>query len=49
MKRFPVRFAACIAALCLATQTASAVPVDPHGLIRPDLLGRALSSLKVLV
>ncbi len=47
MKRFPVRFAACIAALCLATQTASAVPVDPQGLIRPDLLGRALSSLKV--
>lgn len=46
MKRFLIQFAACIVAICVATQTASAVPVDPQGLIRPDLLGRALNSLK---
>ena len=46
MKRFLIQFAACIAAICVATQTASAVPVDPQGLIRPDLLGRALNALK---
>ena len=35
-----------LAALCLAALPAEAVPVDPEGLIRPDLLGRALTALE---
>ena len=46
MTRFPARAAACLAALCLVALPAAAIPVDPQGLIRPDLLGRALASLK---
>ena len=46
MKRFPTRAAACLAALCLTALPAAAIPLDPQGLIRPDLLGKALASLK---
>lgn len=46
MRRLLVRIAPCFAALCLAALPAQAIPVDPQGLIRPDLLGRALASLK---
>jgi len=35
-----------LAALCFAALPAQAVPVDPEGLIRPDLLGRALTALE---
>ena len=35
-----------LAAFCLPGTQANAIPVDPQGLIRPDLLGRALASLK---
>jgi L,D-transpeptidase catalytic domain len=35
-----------LAALCFAALPAQAVPVDPEGLIRPDLLGRALAALE---
>lgn len=46
MKRFPARAAALFTALLLSALPASAIPVDPQGLIRPDLLGKALASLK---
>jgi hypothetical protein len=34
-----------LAALCLSALPAAAMPVDPQGLIRPELLGQALASL----
>lgn len=40
------RTAAILIALFLTALPAAAIPVDPQGLIRPDLLGRALDSLK---
>ena len=40
------RIAACLAALCLAALPAGAIPVDPQGMIRADLLGRALAALE---
>jgi len=40
------RIAACLAALCLAALPAAAIPVDPQGMIRSDLLGRALAALE---
>ncbi|KJS27616.1 MAG: hypothetical protein VR75_02355 [Hyphomonadaceae bacterium BRH_c29] len=40
------RFLPILAALCFAALPAQAVPVDPEGLIRPDLLGRALAALE---
>lgn len=46
MKRAAVGFAACLAALCLPAPPAQAIPVDPQGLIRPDLLGRAMAALQ---
>lgn len=46
MKRFPARAAALFAALSLSAFPAAAIPVDPQGLIRPDLLGKALDALK---
>jgi hypothetical protein len=40
------RFLPILAALYLAALPAQAAPVDPEGLIRPDLLGRALAALE---
>lgn len=40
------RFLPILAALYLAALPAQAVPVDPEGLVRPDLLGRALAALE---
>ena len=46
MTRFAARIlVGSLAALCLAALPAQAIPVDPQGLIRTDLLGRALAAL----
>ena len=41
-----MRRLAALAVLCLAALPAQAVPLDPDGLIRPDLLGRAVAALE---
>lgn len=46
MRRFLARTGVSLAALCLTALPAAAIPVDPQGLIRPELLGQALASLK---
>ena len=46
MRRFLTFTSVSLAALCLSALPAAAIPVDPQGLIRPELLGQALASLK---
>ncbi|MEZ6001215.1 murein L,D-transpeptidase catalytic domain-containing protein [Hyphomonas sp.] len=46
MRRFLAFAGVSLAALCLTAMPAAAIPVDPQGLIRPELLGQALASLK---
>lgn len=46
MKRAAISLAACLTALCLPAPSAQAIPLDPQGLIRADLLGRALAALQ---
>ena len=46
MKRAAFSFAACLAALCLPAPSAQAIQLDPQGLIRADLLSRAMTALQ---
>ena len=46
MRRFLACTGVSLAALCLTALPAAAIPLDPQGLIRPELLGEALASLK---
>lgn len=46
MKRAAASLVACLATLGLSALPARAVPVDPQGLIRADLLGRAMAALQ---